>query len=77
MASRGESVNVGFSQVVQLFAPPANPAFAPRAENSFYKFRWNYFWVSTMCTQILGFSRVSVRVRFRVRVRVSIKVSLV
>jgi len=37
--TRAKSANVGFSQVVQLFAPPANPANAPRAENSFYKFR--------------------------------------
>jgi len=35
MLSTAESANVGFLQVVQLFAPPANPAYA---ENSFYKF---------------------------------------
>jgi len=28
---------------VQLFAPPANPATAARAENSFYKFRKKNF----------------------------------
>jgi len=39
MLSRGESVNVGFSQVVKLFAPPANPTNATGTENSFYKFR--------------------------------------
>jgi len=38
MLSRAESVKVGFSQVVQLFAPPTNPANAPCAEDSFYKF---------------------------------------
>ena len=38
MPSAAESANVGFSQVVQLFAPPTNPANVPRAENSFYKF---------------------------------------
>jgi len=38
MPSTATSANVGFSQVVQLFAPPTNPAKAPRAENSFYKF---------------------------------------
>jgi len=43
MLSRGESVNVGFSQVVQLFAPPTNPATARRAKNSFYKFRKKLF----------------------------------
>ena len=37
MLTTARSVNVGFSQVVQLFASPTNPA--PRAENSFYKFR--------------------------------------
>jgi len=31
--------NVGFSEVVQLFASPTNPA---HAENSFYKFGKNY-----------------------------------
>jgi len=61
MLSRAESANVRFSQVVQLFATPTNPANAPRAENSFYKFPKNFLWVSTMCTQILGFSRVRVR----------------
>jgi len=55
MLSRGESVSVGFWQVVQLFAPPANPAITPRSENSFYKFWKKYFWMSTMCTQILRF----------------------
>ena len=39
MLSTAESANVGFSQVLQLFAPPTNPVNAPRAENSFYKFR--------------------------------------
>jgi len=71
MLTTARSVNVGFSQVVQLLAAPTNPAYAPRTENSFYKFRKKFFWVSTMCAQILGFSRV------RVRVRVSIRVSLV
>jgi len=68
MLSTAKSANVGFSQGVQLFAPPTNPAYALRAENSFYKFRKNFFWVSTMCAKILGF--------IRVRVRVSIRVSL-
>jgi len=53
MLSTAESANFGFSQVVQLFAPPANPAYAPCAENSFYKFGKKLFWVSTMCAQIL------------------------
>ena len=43
MLTTAKSANVGFSQVVQLFAPPANAANAPPAENSFYKFRKNIF----------------------------------
>jgi len=38
MLSIAKSANVGFSQVVQLFAPPTKPASASGAENSFYKF---------------------------------------
>jgi len=53
MLSTAKSANIGFSQVVQLFAPPPNPANAPGAENSFYKFRKNFFGVSTMCAKIL------------------------
>jgi len=45
MLSTAKSANVGFSQVVQIFAPPTNPANAPRAENSFYKFRKKNFLV--------------------------------
>jgi len=29
MLSRAKSANVRFSQVVQLFAPPTNPAYNP------------------------------------------------
>jgi len=65
MLTTAKSANVGFSHVVQLLAPPA--------ENAFYQFGKNFFWVSTMCAQILGFSRVRFRVRVRVRVRVSIR----
>jgi len=35
MLSRAKSANVRFSQVVQLFAPPTNPASAPHAKISF------------------------------------------
>jgi len=38
MLGIAKSANVGFSQVVQLFGPSTNPAKAPRAENSCYKF---------------------------------------
>ena len=38
MLSAAKSDNVRFSQVVQLFAPPTNPAYAPHAKKSFYKF---------------------------------------
>ena len=51
-----KSANVGFSQVVQLFATPTKPA---NAENYFYKFG-KKFSVLTMCAQILGFSRLRV-----------------
>jgi len=39
MLSTAKSAIVRFSQVVQLFVPPTNPAYAARAKNSFYKFR--------------------------------------
>jgi len=58
MLSRAESANVGFSQVVQLFAPPTNAANAQKIP--FINLVKN-FSVSTMCTDILGFSRVRVR----------------
>jgi len=38
MLSAAKSDNVRFSQVVQLFAPPTNPAYAPHAKKFFYKF---------------------------------------
>jgi len=53
MLSTAKSANIRFSQVVQLFAPPPNPANAPGAENYFYKFRKKIFGVSTMCAKIL------------------------
>ena len=34
MLSTAKSTNVKFLQVVQLFAPRTNPAYAPCAENS-------------------------------------------
>jgi len=51
MLNTAKSANVGFWQVVQLFAPPTNPADSPRAENSFHKFGKKIFSVSTMCAQ--------------------------
>jgi len=69
MLSTAKSANVVFLQVVQLFAPPTNPAYALHAKIPFINSEKNFFWVSTMCAEILGFSRV--------RVRVSIRVSLV
>jgi len=48
-----KSANIGFSQVEQLFAPPTNPANAPREENSFYKFRKkNFLGVNNVCKNI-------------------------
>ena len=38
MLRTAKSANVEFLQVVQLFAPPTNPAYAPCTENSFHKF---------------------------------------
>ena len=32
MLTTAKSANIGFSQVVQLLAPPAYPAYAPRAK---------------------------------------------
>jgi len=58
MLSRAKSANVRFSQVVQLFAPATNPASAPHAKIPFIISEKKIFWVSTMCAQILGFSRV-------------------
>jgi len=52
MLRTAESANVGFSQVVQLFAPPRNPAYAPRAENSFYKFGKKIFGDNNVRTNI-------------------------
>ena len=62
MLTRAKSANVGFSQVVQLIAPPTNPAYAPGAKIPFINSEKKFFWVSTMCAKILGFSRVRVRV---------------
>jgi len=52
MLSTAKSANVRFLQVVQLFAPPTNPASAPRAENSFYKFRKKIWGVNNVCKNI-------------------------
>jgi len=52
MLSTAESANLGFLQVVQLFAPPTNPAYAPRAENSVYKFGKKILGVNNVCTNI-------------------------
>jgi len=58
MLSTAKSANVGFSQVVQLFAPPANPANAQKIP--FINSEKKIFGVSTMCAKILGFIRVRV-----------------
>jgi len=61
MQSTAKSVNVRFLQVpvAQLFAPPTNPATHLVQKIPFINSE-KKFWVSTMCTQILGFSRVRV-----------------
>jgi len=68
MLSRVKSTNIGFSQVVQLFAldPQTQPPLLAQ-KIPFINSEKKIFWMSTMCAQILGFSRV----------RVSIRVSLV
>ena len=43
MLSTGESVNVGLSQVVQLFAPHANPALLLAQKISFINFEKKLF----------------------------------
>jgi len=43
MLSAAKLANVRFSQVVQIIAPPPNPANVPRTENSFSKFRRKKF----------------------------------
>jgi len=43
MLTTAKSANVGFLQVVQLFAPPTNPAYTCRAKNSFYNFGKKFF----------------------------------
>jgi len=43
MLSTAKSANVGFLQVVQLFAPPANTAYAPRAEIPFINLEEKFF----------------------------------
>ena len=48
MLSTAKPANVGFSPVVQLFAPLTNPAYAPHSKNSFYKFR-KFFSGCTQC----------------------------
>ena len=73
MLSTATSANIGFSQVVQLLAPPQTPLTRLAEKIPFINSEKNLLWVSTMCAQILGFSRG----RGRVRVSVSIRVSLV
>jgi len=58
MLSTARSANVGFSQAVQLFAPPINPANALSAEHSFYKFRKKIF---SGC-QVVNIVRTNIRV---------------
>jgi len=50
--STAKSANVGFSQVVQLFAPHTNPANAHNAEHSFYKYRKKFLGVNIVRTNI-------------------------
>ena len=58
MLSTVKSANVGFQLVMQLYTLATTPANAPSEKNSYYKCNVTFLWVSTMCAQILGFSRV-------------------
>ena len=77
MLTTATSANVGFSQVVQVLAPPQTLLTHLAEKIPFINSETKLFWVSTMCAQILGFSRVRVGVGLGFRVRVSIRVSLV
>ena len=72
MLSTAKSATVGFSQLVQLFAPPTNPAYAPGAKIPFINLE-KIFFGCQQCAQkyygLVGF--------IMVRVTVSIRVSLV
>jgi len=74
LLSTATSANVGFSQVVQLLAPPQTPVSRLAEKIPFINSEKKIFWVSTMCAQILGFSRVRGRVRVRVKVRLRVRV---
>jgi len=54
-----KSATVQFRLVVQLFAPPTYPAMHLAQKIQFITAMCSFFWVSTMSTQILGFSTVS------------------
>ena len=68
--SIAKSANIGFSQVVQLLAPPKTLLMHLAEKIPFINSEIKLFWVSTMCAQILGFSRVRGRGRVRVMVRI-------
>jgi len=43
MLTTAKSANVGFLQVVQLFAPPTNPAYTPGAKIPFINSEKKFF----------------------------------
>jgi len=57
MLSTAKSANVGFSQVVQLFATLQTQLMLLVQKIPFINSE-KKIWVSTMCAKILGFSRV-------------------
>ena len=57
---------------MQLLAPPQTLLTHLAEKIPFINSEKKLFWVSTMCAQILGFSRVRGRVRARARVRVRV-----
>jgi len=52
MLSTAKSANLGFPQIMWLFAPPTNPDNTPRTENSFYKFGKKFLGVNNVRTNI-------------------------
>ena len=49
MLSAAKSANVGIFEGSAIISPPTNPAYAPHAKKSFYKFGEKKFRVSSMC----------------------------
>jgi len=53
MLSTAKSATVGFSQLVQLFAPPTNPAYAPGAKIPFINSEKKFLGVNNVRKNIM------------------------